>query len=78
MMTKNFGCCCPGQLVTCVCVSHSPVRPIPVREGSDRKHNVCLVDTLRSLGRKVPYDRDGPFWALADGNTMLRPFGSLG
>ncbi|CAE8616915.1 unnamed protein product [Polarella glacialis] len=36
--------------------------------------STCLVDALRSLGKKVPYQRDGPFWALKDGNHMLIPF----
>ena len=36
------------------------------------------MDALRSVGVPVPYTRDGPFWALADGNDMLRPFGSFG
>ena len=42
-----------------------------------RKKDVCLVDALRSLGVRVPYVRDGPFWAQADGNAMLREFGSF-
>ena len=37
--------------------------------------NVCLVKTFRALKISVPYTGDGPFWALADGNIMLRPFG---
>ena len=45
------------------------------RQPDDRKKNVCLVDALRSVGMAVPYSRHGPFWALADGNDMLRPFG---
>ncbi|CAE8658603.1 unnamed protein product [Polarella glacialis] len=36
--------------------------------------STCLLDALRSLGKKVPYQRDGPFWALKDGNYMLIPF----
>ncbi|CAE8607642.1 unnamed protein product [Polarella glacialis] len=36
--------------------------------------STCLVDALRSLGKKGPYQRDGPFWALKDGNYMLIPF----
>ena len=35
--------------------------------------NVCLIDALRALGAKVPYAADGRFWALEDGNRMLRP-----
>ena len=35
---------------------------------------MCLVDTLRVLGVKVPYISDGKFWALTDGNIMLEPF----
>eukprot|EP00435_Cladocopium_sp_Y103_P062959 s337_g24.t1 len=30
----------------------------------------CLVDSFRSLGIKVPYTQDGPFWAIADGAEM--------
>jgi hypothetical protein len=36
--------------------------------------DVCLIDTLRVLGVKVPYTGNGQFWALADGNRMLEPF----
>jgi hypothetical protein len=36
--------------------------------------NTCLVDSLRSLGFKVGYHADGPFWALGDGNSMLQAF----
>ena len=35
--------------------------------------DTCLIDTLRSLGLRVPYERSGPFWALKDGNCFLRP-----
>lgn len=44
---------------------------------SDRRTDVCFVNAFRSLGVHVPYLRDGPFWALADGTEMLRPFGFL-
>ena len=37
----------------------------------------CLVDSLRSVGIKVPYTKAGPFWALKDGDEMLAPFGCL-
>ena len=37
--------------------------------------DVCLIDAFRALGVKVPYTCDGKFWALADGNRMLEPFG---
>ena len=37
----------------------------------------CLVDSLRSVGIKVPYTKAGPFWALKDGDEMLAPFGRL-
>ena len=36
--------------------------------------DVCLIDTLRALGVKVPYEGNGKFWALADGNRMLKAF----
>ena len=39
--------------------------------------DVCLVDALRSLGVPLQYRCDGPFWALADGNAWLRPYGFL-
>lgn len=39
---------------------------------------VCLVDSLRALGFKVPYLGHGPFWAMQDGNAMLKPFQHLG
>ena len=38
-------------------------------------HDTCLVDSFRALGVRVPYERHGPFWALAEGNEMLKPFG---
>lgn len=45
---------------------------------SDRRTDVCFVNAFRSLGVHVPYYLgDGPFWALADGTEMLRPFGFL-
>lgn len=57
------------------------VRTVPVG-GKDAPHarnmNVCLVDALRSLGVRIPYVCDGPFWALRDGNRMLSGFGHLG
>lgn len=37
--------------------------------------DVCLIDSLRSLGVPVEYEGSGPFRALGDGNPMLRPFG---
>ena len=37
--------------------------------------NACLVDSLRRLGVPVLAQRDGPFWALHDGNAFLEPFG---
>ena len=40
-----------------------------------RFHDTCLVDSFRALGVPVPYECHGPFWALADGNEMLKPFG---
>ena len=36
---------------------------------------VCLVNALRRHGIPVVAPRDGPFWALRDGNTFLMPFG---
>ena len=52
--------------------------PVSLRRiESERKKNVCLVDSLRSLGVPVPYSGDGPFYALADGNIFLSPYGNL-
>ena len=42
--------------------------------GNARYADVCLVDALRAHGVKLPYQRSGPFWAMADGNKMLLPF----
>ena len=39
---------------------------------------MCLIDAIRSLGVPMDYLSDGPFWALADGNPLLDPFGPLG
>ena len=36
--------------------------------------DVCLVDALRAHGFKVPYTKDGPFWAIADGSCFLSPW----
>ncbi|CAE7422898.1 unnamed protein product [Symbiodinium sp. KB8] len=44
---------------------HSGVR----QEGNNDKFlDTCLIDSLRGLGYKIPYCRDGPFWAKADGD----------
>ena len=40
-----------------------------------RFEEVCLIDALRIAGVKVPYSQNGPFWALADGNSLLQPYG---
>lgn len=45
---------------------------------SRRFSDVCLVDSFRAIGLKVPYSQDGPFWAVQDGNGMLEPLGCLG
>ena len=39
--------------------------------GDKHYQNVCLIDSLRSLGVKLQYTADGPFWALSDGNAMI-------
>lgn len=44
----------------------------------ERYTDVCLVDSIRALGLKVPYLRSGPLWALKDGNELLKPWGRLG
>ena len=41
--------------------------------GKDRYKDVCLIDCFNAHGIKVSYDRDGPLWALADGNPILEP-----
>jgi hypothetical protein len=40
----------------------------------DGDANHCLVHTLHSLGVPVVASTPGPFWALSDGNMMLKPF----
>ena len=42
-------------------------------EGGNDSH--CLVDSLRALGLPVTPYAKGPFWALADGNVFLHPYG---
>lgn len=53
----------------------------PMRSGQRPEqaffNDTCLVDAFRSVGVKVPYVEDGPFWVLADGAQMLAPFGPL-
>ena len=46
-----------------------------ITRGSRLTHT-CLVDAIRALGIKVPYDRNGPFWAVHDGSSMLAPLTS--
>ena len=36
------------------------------------------MDAFRSIGLKVPYTGDGPFWAVEDGQKMLTPLKCLG
>ena len=50
--------------------------PLPrVRSDAYKHYNrVCRVDSLRNLGVKVTYTKNGPFWALADGNVWLSSF----
>ena len=43
----------------------------------EKKKDCCLVRAFRSLGIKVPYVHDGPFWVLKDGLEMLRPRGYI-
>jgi hypothetical protein len=45
--------------------------------GDKHYQNVCLIDSLRSLGVKLQYTADGPFWALSDGNAMISSFGKV-
>ena len=44
---------------------------------NDKFLDTCLIDSLRGLGYKIPYCRDGPFWAKADGDRFLAPYGPL-
>ena len=44
---------------------------------SERYQNTCLIDSLRAMGLKVPYESDGPFWVLRDGNKLVAPLGHL-
>jgi hypothetical protein len=44
--------------------------PGPIETG--RYSDTCLITALRSLGVKCAYDRDGPLWALRDGNDILK------
>ena len=37
--------------------------------------DICLNNTLRCLGYKIPYIDHGPFWAQAEGNRFLAPYG---
>ncbi|OLQ05533.1 60S ribosomal protein L15 [Symbiodinium microadriaticum] len=46
----------------------------PRTAGNARHKDVCLLDCFRAHGVKVKYERDGPLWAMADGNTILEPF----
>ena len=39
--------------------------------------DVCLVNSFRALGYKVPYTSSGPFWAIKDGNRFLAPWSTL-
>lgn len=39
--------------------------------------DVCLINALRCFGYKIPYVDHGPFWAQADGNRFLAPYGCL-
>ena len=50
----------------------------PEEKGERHFRDTCLVDAFRSVGIKVPYTRDGPLWATADGMKLLAPFGYLG
>ncbi|CAE7300469.1 RPL15, partial [Symbiodinium sp. CCMP2456] len=45
---------------------------VPRREDI-RFSETCLIDSLRALGVRIPYERNGPFWALRDGGEFLKP-----
>ena len=45
--------------------------------GRGRRRDTCLTDAFRSLGLKVPYDADGPFYAIQDGRRILSSIGHL-
>lgn len=46
-----------------------------VRPRTAQRDGTCLIRALRALGPPVPLIGSGPFWALADGNAILAPFG---
>ena len=50
---------------------------LPSHSALKRYKEVCLVDSLRAHRYKVPYTKDGPFWAVADGNALLQPWQTL-
>ena len=54
------------------------VGSVGLKSTSDFKYekytDTCLVDAIRSLGVKIPYEGNGPFKALTDGNKQLARF----
>ena len=44
---------------------------------ANKLKHICLVTTLWVLGIPVHATADGPYWALRDGNEVLRPFEHL-
>lgn len=76
LKTINYICfCCKPRGLS----SHIPHSNFPRRQGQSHRYvEACLVDSFRSVGVKVPYSSDGPFFALADGRNMLLPFGLRG
>ena len=71
--------------------SPEPVRPLPyvvdaLEESIDRLgsvgqvngfQGVCWFKALQNLGVPVDIDRNGPLWALSDGNRILKDFGMV-
>ena len=55
------------------CVIRMKSRLLVPRREDIRFSDTCLIDSLRALGIRVPYVRNGPFWALRDGGEFLRP-----
>ncbi len=61
---------CAGMIVWFSCVV---VVCRVLRSRRERFQDVCLIDSLRAHGFKIPYIGDGPFWVIADGNRFLQP-----
>ncbi len=62
-----------GHLIACpAALSLQSVSSLPRRTAFT---NICLVHALRGLGFPIVATRDGPFYAMGDGNVFLQPHG---